>query len=97
MPLFYLIYSNHRAKIKHYIFRKFLITKISSTISGLSGCLLLSKTRPDKLKTCSEVVELAGTPIKDFASKESCGNIKECLLHHSNNESSFENEIFMLI
>jgi hypothetical protein len=92
-----LIYSNHRAKTKHYIFRKFLIIKISSTISALSDCLLFSKTRPDDLKTRSEVAELTGTPSKDFVSKESCGNIKECLFHHSHNASSFENEIFLLI
>jgi hypothetical protein len=56
-----------------------------------------SKTRPDDLKTRSEVAELTGTPSKDFASKESCGNIKEYLLHDCHNASSFKNEIFVLI
>lgn len=54
----------------HYISRKFLIIRISSTTSGLNDCLRFSKMRPDELKIRSEVAELAGTPNKDFASKK---------------------------
>ncbi len=78
----------------HYIFRKFLNIRMSSTISGLNDCLRFCKTRSVELKKRYEMAELAGTPNKDFASKESCGKIKACLAHHSNNKSSFEDKIF---
>lgn len=86
-----------RAKIKHYVFRKFLIIKISSTISGLSDCLLFFQNATKWTKRRSEVAELAGTLSKDFVSKENWGNIKECLFHHYNHASPFENKIVVLI
>jgi hypothetical protein len=66
---FHIIYLNHKAKKKDYIFRKLRIIKILSTLSGFNDCF--SKTRPDALKIRSDVAELAETTNKDFANKES--------------------------